>query len=149
MPRCPVSSPVTTICPSSDTAIAVLHRQRANPRAPDRTDSVFVYRGRPVHQTATAAWARALQRAGLHDFRWHDLRHTWASWHVQRGTPLQASVRSLDSSGSMPRRGLGTLNELHGGPQARRLGSCPATALPPPPGQPETVVGLHAVLITP
>ncbi len=75
--------------PLSDTAIAVLRRQHANPRAPECADSVFTYRGRPVYQTATAAWAKALQRAGLSDFRWHDLRHTWASWHVQRGTPLQ------------------------------------------------------------
>ncbi len=50
---------------------------------------MFVYHGRPVYQTVTEAWRKALRRARISDFRWHDLRHTWASWHVQRGTPLQ------------------------------------------------------------
>ena len=44
--------------------------------------------GNPVEQLSTAAWYKALQRAGIQNFRWHDLRHTWASWHVQSGTPL-------------------------------------------------------------
>lgn len=51
---------------------------------------VFTYRGRPIRNANTAAWKKALQRAGILDFRWHDLRHTWASWHVQAGTPLHA-----------------------------------------------------------
>jgi integrase len=51
---------------------------------------VFSYRGKPVVQVNTKAWYAALERAGIVDFRWHDLRHTWASWHVQSGTPLYA-----------------------------------------------------------
>ncbi len=34
------------------------------------------------------AWQKACRRAGLDGLRFHDLRHTWASWHVQAGTPL-------------------------------------------------------------
>ena len=51
---------------------------------------VFSYRGKPIVQVSTKAWYAALERAGIENFRWHDLRHTWASWHVQSGTPLFA-----------------------------------------------------------
>ena len=49
---------------------------------------VFTYQGKPVTRCNNHAWQKALKRAGINDFRWHDLRHTWASWHVQNGTPL-------------------------------------------------------------
>ena len=49
---------------------------------------VFAFRGKPIRQVNTKAWRQALERTGITNFRWHDLRHTWASWHVQAGTPL-------------------------------------------------------------
>jgi integrase len=36
-----------------------------------------------------SGWKRALRRVGITDFRFHDLRPTWASWHVTNGTSLQ------------------------------------------------------------
>lgn len=33
-------------------------------------------------------WYKAVKRAGLVGTRFHDLRHSWASWHLKSGTPL-------------------------------------------------------------
>ena len=71
--------------PLNDDAMAVLSCQRGKHQT-----YVFTYKGRRVKQVTTAAWYKALKRAGISDFRWHDLRHTWASWHVQNETPLFA-----------------------------------------------------------
>ena len=71
--------------PLNDTALQVVREQRGK-----HPVQVFTYEGQPIKQVSTAAWYKALKRAGIEDFRWHDLRHTWASWHVQGGTPLFA-----------------------------------------------------------
>lgn len=69
--------------PLSKTAIVIIREQLGK-----HSTHVFSYQGKPVIQVNTKAWRGALQRAGIENFRWHDLRHTWASWHVQAGTPL-------------------------------------------------------------
>lgn len=47
----------------------------------------FTFGGKRIHQSSTA-WDKAKRRAGIEDFRFHDLRHTSASCHVQSGTSL-------------------------------------------------------------
>jgi integrase len=69
--------------PLNGEALEALNRRRGK-----HASSVFTFRGEPIKQINTKAWKEALKRAGITDFRWHDLRHTWASWHVQNGTPL-------------------------------------------------------------
>lgn len=69
--------------PLNADAVIVLREQQGN--HPER---VFTFSGHPVTRANNHAWRKALQRASIENFRWHDLRHTWASWHVQAGTPL-------------------------------------------------------------
>ena len=70
--------------PLNETAMAILLKQKG-----ENAEYVFTYAQKRVKQCNTKAWKKALKRSGIQNFRWHDLRHTWASWHVQNGTSLQ------------------------------------------------------------
>jgi integrase len=67
----------------NETALGALQRQLG--KHPLR---VFVFRDKPIAAANTRAWREALRKAGIADFRWHDLRHTWASWLAQSGVPM-------------------------------------------------------------
>lgn len=73
-------------------AVEVLRRHQAL-RTP-LCGYVFHNRGNPIWQPNGRTWLRAVAAAGLGDFRWHDLRHTWASWQAQAGTEVQV-LRSM------------------------------------------------------
>jgi len=70
--------------PLSDEAVAVLKGQLGKHKS-----VVFPYRGERVVRVTGVSWRKALAAAGLPaGTRFHDLRHTWASWHAMNGTPL-------------------------------------------------------------
>lgn len=54
----------------------------------DHNTHVFTFRKKPILRVNGRAWREALERAKIHDFHFHDLRHTWATRHMMNGTPL-------------------------------------------------------------
>ena len=81
--------------PLNDIAIAIIKTQ------PTTGARIF-----PRNRIETKVWKRALATAGIERrIRFHDLRHTWASWHIQAGTPAMV-LQELGgwSTGDMVRR---------------------------------------------
>jgi integrase len=69
--------------PLSADAVDVLKRQ-------SDVHPVYVFtddEGKAPVGSIKTCWGKAVKRAGLEGFRFHDLRHTWAAWHVLAGTP--------------------------------------------------------------
>lgn len=68
--------------PLNQNAVEIIRRQLGKHMV-----YVFTYNGEKVARANNSAWRKALVRAGIKDFRWHDLRHCFASYHVMAGTP--------------------------------------------------------------
>lgn len=80
--------------PLNEAAMVVLHAQRGKHKRwvfPVerwvREGDKWVFEVGPTGKVSNHAWRKACVRAGVPTLRFHDLRHTWASWHVQSGTP--------------------------------------------------------------
>lgn len=73
---------------------ALLSRARERAERYPAAPWVFTRDGKTPIQSVKKSWAAACQRAGITDFRVHDLRHTSAAWLVSAGVPLPA-VRDL------------------------------------------------------
>jgi len=68
--------------PLNADAVAVLQEQVGK-----HDQFCFTYLDQPILRGLTnTAWINAIKNAELADLRFHDLRHTWASWHRQAGT---------------------------------------------------------------
>ena len=66
--------------PLNDTAVKLIEAEKGK-----HPVYVFSHKGGPVNGLNGAAFKRACKAAGLENFRFHDIRHTWASLLKQRG----------------------------------------------------------------
>ena len=79
------------ISPLNSEAIHVLKAWR---RQSESDGLVFPGKDGEMLDNVRKAWAGVLKKAGITNFRWHDLRHHFASRLVMEGVPLN-TVREL------------------------------------------------------
>ncbi len=82
----------TLVLPITAPVLVILANQ-----GPRSTGPVFRYKGEKI-ASWRKAWAGAKKRAGVKDFRWHDLRHTAASRMVANGADISAVQEVLNHS---------------------------------------------------
>lgn len=72
--------------PLNNSAIQLLQHMKTI----HRSNFVFVRTstGNPINDIDRRDFQQAAESIGMLNLHFHDLRHTWASWHVQSGTPL-------------------------------------------------------------
>ena len=71
-------------------------KQWADQKSGQKSDEDFVFPGKSGRKLVNIrkAWVKVIAEAGIQNFRWHDLRHHFASKLVQRGVDLN-TVRDL------------------------------------------------------
>ncbi len=123
--------------PLTDTAVVTIESLL---NAPDRPSSPYLIckADGDRYVDLRKPFATALKRCGINDFRWHDLRHTFASWWVQGGGDLYRLSRVLGHSTLQMSARYGHLrtNDLHDEMRAlaqKRSQERQREALEPPP----------------
>lgn len=91
------------VLPLSDEALAVLIEARDCPLhgLQAQTENIgagkpayaFTYLGVPVARASNTGWYAALRESKIKPCKWHSLRATWASWHLEAGTPIEVVQR--------------------------------------------------------
>src|SRR5262249_24526986 len=84
----------TKTLPMTDEVFEMFKRRDAD-RDHTPGDLVFVSRYNKPWKSWRTAWENACERAGIKDFRFHDLRHCFGSWLAMNGTAPKAMMELM------------------------------------------------------